>query len=195
MVSQCLIQNTKNLFLLYNINVKIYMVCQCLIYKILRKKQSEKKQHSEIEVIEISRMVFSLLLFSGKERTSALSTEAKLPSGLEILRFGRDLSWNFIRKKQEGESPSPWCMFLQQVLFFLRYFFFLKGSSGNLRAKSHAADLERSWVCLESCRLNFTSLMERWRPCIPSGRKSVGAATYHESGDLEAIQDIQDANS
>lgn len=124
MVSQCLIQNTKNLFLLYNINVKIYMVCQCLIYKILRKKQSEKKQHSEIEVIEISRMVFSLLLFSGKERTSALSTEAKLPSGLEILRFGRDLSWNFIRKKQEGESPSPWCMFLQQVLFFLRYFFF-----------------------------------------------------------------------
>ena len=36
--------------------------------------------------------------------------------------------------------------------------------------------------------------MERWRPCIPSGRKGVGAATYpDESGDLAAIQDIQDA--
>ena len=43
--------------------------------------------------------------------------------------------------------------------------------------------------------ISFTSLMERWRPCIPSGRKSVGAATYHdESGDLAAIQDIQDAS-
>ena len=70
------------------------------------KKQSDKKQHSEMEVIEISRTVFSLLLFSGNERNSASPTEAKLPSGLEILRFGRDLSWNFIRKKQEGESPS-----------------------------------------------------------------------------------------
>ena len=105
--------------ILYNINVKIYIVCQCLTYKIQRKKQSDKKQHSEIEVIEISRTVFSLLLFFWKWTKLSITHWGEAPEWPGNLEIRPWLVVEF-RKKQEGESPSPWCMFLKQVVFFFK---------------------------------------------------------------------------